>query len=58
MALGRILTTDNLRKRGITIPVFNRAVQDWEMDYVAQLLKDLSETKIRYGEIDKLVWIP
>ncbi len=37
------------------IPVFNRAVQDWKVNYVAKLLKDLSETKIRFGEIDKLV---
>jgi hypothetical protein len=51
VALGRILTTDNLRKRGIIIPVFNRAVQDWEMDYVAQLLNPLAKFRLLSEEL-------
>lgn len=39
-------------------PLFIRAVQDWEVDFVAKLLKDLYEIKIWYGNVDKLVWLP
>ena len=34
------------------------AVQDWEMESVAQPLEDLSQANIRHGKLDKLVWIP
>ena len=29
------------------------AVQDWEMESVAQLLEDLSQANIRHGKLDK-----
>lgn len=38
--------------------MFICAVQDWEVDFVAKLLKDLYEIKIWYGNVDKLVWLP
>lgn len=39
-------------------PLFLRAVQDLEVDDVAQLLAELYNTKFRHGEDDTLVWTP
>ena len=30
-------------------PVLNRAIQDWEVESVIQLLEDLYDTKVRLG---------
>ena len=38
--------------------MFIRAVQDWEVDFLAKLLEDLYEIEIWYGNVDKLVWFP
>ena len=36
-------------------PVLNRAIQDWEVESVIQLLEDLYDTKVRLGEVGELV---
>lgn len=38
--------------------MFIQEVHDWEVESIAQLLKDTYTIKFKCGQVDKLVWSP
>lgn len=39
-------------------PILIRALHDWKVESMAQLLEDLYAIQFRHGEVDKLEWLP